>query len=227
MNRRFSLLTARLKGLRRLEILIGSYLVVAGLILIPALLWVENSLADSLIAQKISEIKTTDQIVIRQLSTRIATAEGSIQRFGQLLSTAIQPRQPDHLEEFERVVKQDPDGAWRSDRATFQPNVEAGIWIPRIGALNDDLKSFYIQAKHLTEQFGSGALNPTFIDTWVLPATNGEVIFWPDLPDFIYSAHADFDYTNTDWVNLVRPEVNPSGQPAWTPTAFDQCRRCG
>jgi len=210
-----------LKGFSRLEVLVGFYLVVAGLILVPALLWVENSIAEALVTQKIAEINKADQNVIHQFSARITTAEASIQRFGQLLSTAVQPPQPSHLAEFERVVKQDADGAWRSDRTTFRPAVEAGIWVPRIGLLNDDLKSFYIQAKGLTEQFGSGALNPTFVDTWILPASNGEVIFWPDLPDFIYSAGPDFDYTQTDWVNLVRPEVNPTGQPAWTPTSYD------
>lgn len=210
-----------LRGVLRLEVLIGFYLIIAGLILVPVLLWVENTIAQALVAQKITEIKQTDQTVAQLLSARIEMAEASIQRFAHLLSSAVLPAQPEHSAAFDQVVQQDPDGAWRSIPAHFTPTTEAGIWVPRIGVLNADLKSFYIQAKGLTEQYGAGALNPTFVNTWILPATNGEVIFWPDVPDFIYAAGPDFDYTGTDWVNLVRPEVNPAGKPAWTPTSFD------
>ncbi|MBA3533151.1 MAG: cache domain-containing protein, partial [Ardenticatenales bacterium] len=196
-------------------------LILTGFILVPALLFVESSIADALVSQKIAEIEKIDQNVVRQLSAQIETAESSIQRFAQLLSTSIDPPDPTYISDFDRAVHLDEDGAWRSDRTTYQPDLEAGIWVPRIGLLNDDLKSFYIQAKGITEQYGSGALNPTFVNTWILPDSNGEVIFWPNSPDFVYLAGADHDYTQTDWVNLVRPEVNPQGEATWTPTSFD------
>nr|MBA3533244.1 GAF domain-containing protein [Ardenticatenales bacterium] len=215
-------LVSRLRHPLKLEFLVGFYLLIlAGVILVPALLYIESSIAEALVNQKVEEIEAVDQNVVQQLSAQIESAEGSIQRYAHLLSTAIRPATPEYVAEFDRLVQRDTDGSWRSKRSTFQPETEAGIWVPPNALLNDDMKSFYIQAKGLTEQFGSGAFNHTFVNTWILPDTNGEVIFFPDGPEFIYQATSDQDYRQTDWVNLVRPEVNPEGDIAWTPTSFD------
>lgn len=62
-------------------------------------------------------------------------------------------------------------------------------------------------------------------NTWVLPLSGGEVIFWPARPDFVRHATAQLDYRATAWVQLTAPAVNPSGKPRWTRPQYDPAAR--
>lgn len=55
----------------------------------------------------------------------------------------------------------------------------------------------------------------------MLPSVSGNVIFWPDEPEYIFQATADFDYRETEWVAGARPERNLHRRVYWTPLSFD------
>lgn len=119
------------------------------------------------------------------------------------------------------LVEENDDGVRRSRRASFDARKEAGIWIPASVRLDADTERHFLRAWRLTNLFGPVTFSRRLADVWVLPLSNGEVIFYPDAPDFIYNSGRDTDYRNTEWVKLADPAVNPRGEPRWTRASFD------
>ena len=127
---------------------------------------------------------------------------------------------PDSVHLFDTIVVPDKDGTFRSDEASFSPYSEAGIWIPGGASLSPRAKSFFIQAKQVTQDFGQGALS-NYENTWIFPKHGGIVIFWPNEPEWIYNATNEMDFTSSQWVTLTRPDRNPNGLPRFTTTTYD------
>jgi diguanylate cyclase (GGDEF)-like protein len=122
-------------------------------------------------------------------------------------------------------VRRDPDGVWRSRSDRFRPRDDARIWVPPNASLTPQARSFFALAQPVTSLFGLGVSSLILENTWVLPLSGGELIFWPDKPDFIRDAAADLDYRETPWVTLTAPGVNPAGRPRWTRPDYDPAAR--
>ena len=90
-----------------------------------------------------------------------------------------------------------------------------------LGHLEADLVFAEESARRLTTLFGQVSYSKRLVDAWALPLTNGEVIFYPDAPSFIFNAGRDTDYRPTTWVQLASPATNPLGEPRWTKASFD------
>jgi len=160
---------------------------------------------------------------VAQFEATLAEAEQSIAEFAGLVS-AIDPSGEDAQRAaswFQQLVRRDSDGAWRSRADRFRATRSAGIWIPASAAVNAQTRAFFSQAEPITSLFGLGTSSMVLENTWVLPLTGGELIFWPSKPDFIRHAAADLDYRPTPWVQLTSPAVNPHGRPRWTRPDFD------
>lgn len=210
------------RGPTRLQLLIGGYIVAAGaIIFLPALLYVEGSLKAQLIQRQIQEIQVFHKNWIRRLSVDVRDTEQSVEEFSRRVADAIRGETSRGVEQFDQLVAQDPDGAWRSIRSKFDPARDAGIWIPRGVELTDERKQTFMELKRVTELFGVAVRGEIYCNTWVLPATKGIAIFWPDQPNFIYDAGPTHDYDETEWVRLTRPEINPEQRFRWTNANFD------
>ena len=154
--------------------------------------------------------------VVQGIEHRAAAAEARVLRFARHLSELPPDAGPAEIREFDRLVAREPDGAWRSRRALFDPSREAGLFLPRVVDPDPEFKSFLIRAKQLTERFGAGALDPTLADAWVSPVEGGQVMYVPDQPNFPWENSATEDYRDTEWMRLAEPAVNPQGAPRWT-----------
>jgi PAS domain S-box-containing protein len=189
-------------------------------ILLPGMLWIKSVVETRLVNARLNVLKQINSSWTIRINEKFVAAEHSISRFADLLSkTSFEPSQ-EHLYQFDKIIRKDVDGAWRSDRKFFSGNHDAGLWLQKNHVVTAETKAFFIQSKRLTEIFGKGAL-VNFGDTWVLPREGGIIIFWPSQPEWIYGAAADLDYTETEWVSLTNPVNNPEGVPRWTPTSFD------
>ena len=201
----------------RLQLLVGSYFIVAAaLLIIPGLLLAERALRRRLQDARLASLEITMRGVVHGIEQRAAAAEARVLRFARHISDLPQDASAEELREFDRLVAREPDGAWRSRRSLFDASRHAGLFVPRDARLSPDFKSFLIRAKQLTERFGAGALDPMLADAWVSPVEGGQVMYVPDQPSFPWENSATEDYRDTEWMRLAEPAVNPAGVPRWT-----------
>jgi diguanylate cyclase (GGDEF)-like protein len=187
----------------------------------------QRYLTDRLTAQALAEQTLQVKADISNVEASLAEAETSIAKFAGLLSQ-LEPAGPEASQaaaRFDQLVRRDPDGAWRSRSDRFRPRDDAGIWVPPNASLTPQARSFFALAQPVTSLFGLGVSSLILENTWVLPLSGGELIFWPDKPDFIRDAAADLDYRETPWVSLTAPGVNPAGRPRWTRPDYDPAAR--
>lgn len=206
----------------RIELWIGAYALLAiAVIVLPALVLVEQHLEASLVANEIDMVSREERLVVTTLAHRVAASERSVTRLARRVSETAAPITPSEVQGFEQLVARDADGAHRSRPASFDAVTQAGIWVPRHAPMDDDSRGFYVRVKHLIEDTMRGGDDTLSENAWLLVDGGGEVILWPAAPLFIYEAAANHDYSDTEWVNLARPANNPDGRPRWTRVEFD------
>lgn len=201
---------------------------VAGLILltlvvfvVPLVWTVDSVLRERLVQQAQQALRQQDQQRYQSIQRGLQGAERSIERFAQLLSEHLRAPAPGDETTFNALVQRDPDGLWRSRRESFDAGRQAGIWAPDAAVARPEARSLFVQAKHLADLFGAGGSERLHANLWMLPAGNGEVIYWPNDPEFIYRVAADQDYRATEWFQSVQPPAYTSDRPRWTSTSFD------
>ena len=206
--------------------LVGAYALAACvLIVLPALFFVEDRLERALIEEQIHSLTAQEEILVGTASRRVRASERSVARLASRISGLSSEVDAVDRARFDTLVARDADGAWRSRREHFEPLVDAGIWIPRHGALDDSIACWLVRAKRVIEEASLDADDPLFANAWLLLESRGEVIHWPEGPEFIYQAGATDDYGDTPWMELARPERNPEGRPRWTRLSFDPIPR--
>ena len=187
----------------------------------------QRQLSGQLLQQALRSQRLKVQSDVDRFNASLSAAERSIAVFAALVS-AIDPAAPPQVARplpFSDLVRQDADGVWRSPAEQVRPGRQAGIWIPPSLPLTAPLRAFFSEAQAITTVYGLGASQMVVENTWVLPLSGGEVIFWPARPDFVRHATAQLDYRATAWVQLTAPAVNPSGKPRWTRPQYDPAAR--
>ncbi|HOY70977.1 MAG TPA: EAL domain-containing protein [Methylotenera sp.] len=121
---------------------------------------------------------------------------------------------------FNRIIQQDPDGAWRNNAAIFDGKHESGLFLPPDAKLDAHQKSFHLRTKLALDAFGSSITTNTG-NIWVLTLDKTEVIFDHLYPNFTSLMKADTDYTNTPWLTLGNPKTNPQREVRWTSPTLD------
>ena len=161
---------------------------------------------------------------VHRFDETLAQAERSIRRYAALVSY----RQADLnglSSDLESIARLDPDGAWRTPMERLKAGTDAGVWIPPDVPLSLENRQFFVRTQEITRLFGLGAEDALLTNTWALPLTNGEVVFWPSRPDFVKGAAANLDYRTTPWVQLTNPRLNADGDPHWTDPDYDPAAR--
>ena len=202
---------------RRVQRQIGIYFVLAAvLVLLPVVLGLERGLRERLIAARLAALIPAMRAITEGMAGRVEAAEARVLRLRSLVAAAGPDVDASAVAEFDRVVRRDPDGAWRNRRDTFDPEREAGVFVARDAQLDNRLKTLLMQSKRLLEVFGAGTLDPRFADAWFYPSDGGEVIFVSDQPTFIYEEEPDQDYRGSAFFLPATPDSNPEGTPRWT-----------
>ena len=209
-------------------VVIGASLLILALGLLACLLMLgESRVVERLANDKIAELELAQDRWRNELQATLARGEASIARYANLVSS-LEPDDrlnPDSqaawLARFERLVGQDADGAWRSRKSLFDPDHDAGIWIPPTATFTDADRRFYVRCAESMATFGAGSRDSFFGNLWLLHKGHGEVEFDPSTPNFIYDAGTDFPYLDSPWMALTEPTANASGAPQWTPASYD------
>lgn len=183
----------------------------------------QENLVDSRVEQVLRQHESYAHLVADDMERSLLDAEKSAVRYADLLTQALTqtPPDPPAAHDFANQLETGKDGALRNKRAAFNSHEQAGIWIP--ATLKTDpavLQLFRVMAP-VTQIYGQGARSAPFVNTWVLPKQGGELIYWPDDPDFVFKASSNVDFSNTPWVQLSDPRTNPHKQPRWTHLSFD------
>lgn len=121
---------------------------------------------------------------------------------------------------FDSIIQQDSDGAWRNKASIYNGKSESGLFLPPDARLDLQQKVFHLRTKRALDAFGSGITTNTG-NIWVLTLDKTEIIFDHLYPNFVSLMHADTDYTNTPWLTLGNPEINPKREVRWTTPTLD------
>ncbi|MDD4274030.1 MAG: PAS domain S-box protein [Desulfobacter postgatei] len=208
------------KSYSLLNLITGSVVITISLLLLPGAWYIQTSFEDKLEIEKLEDLNQINACWASDVDRWLTDAKSSILRFSTLMSNLPESENPDNVALFDTIVEPGEDGSFRSNRESFSPASEAGIWIPKGPSLDSGTKNFFVQANKVTQYFGQGALS-NFKDTWILPRQGGIIIFWPDEPEWIYEATKDLDYASSQWVTLTRPDRNPQGLPQLTRASYD------
>lgn len=178
-----------------------------------------------LVAENIERVLTERAAIASNVAdtmqTELEATLVSATRLALLLDRQLSVSDPAAAERYPLLVETLADGSQRSRRTQFDAATQAGIWLPK--ALQPDAKQReqLVQLQQFIEAYARGAEDRVFVDTWILPAFGGEVVYWPSEPEFIYAGAADFDYRDSEWHAPARPENNPDRKAYWTKMAFD------
>ena len=201
------------------------FLLAAVLVLLPVVLGLERGLRDRLIAARLAALVPAMKAITDGMAGRVEAAEARLLRLVALVAAAGPDVDAEAAAEFDRVMRRDPDGAWRNRRDRFDPLREAGVFVTRGVPLDQRLKTLVMQSKRVLEVFGAGTLDPRFVDAWFYPRDGGEVIFVSDQPTFVYEEKPDQDYRQSVFFLPATPDSNPQGTPKWTPPFYSERTR--
>jgi serine phosphatase RsbU (regulator of sigma subunit)/anti-sigma regulatory factor (Ser/Thr protein kinase) len=202
--------------------------VLSTLLLLGAAVVASQVLQERLGAYLVGKVLVSQKLKVdmnlRRLNGTLAEAEKGVIRFASLISS------PDTGaigggDDLSSLVRRDADGALRTPALGFDAERDAALWIPPGVPLSAANRRFFVRTREITRLFGMGAENDLLVNSWVLPLTNGEVIYWPGNPAFVTNAGADLDYRSTPWVQLTNPSLNPGGGPRWTEPDYDPAAR--
>ena len=121
---------------------------------------------------------------------------------------------------FDYLMHLDSDQAWRNSRATFNGQLESGLFIPPNTLLDAEQKKVYLRSKQILDVFG-GSVQSLFNNVWLLSRNNSLNIYDAGVPDFVAKMPIDIDYSQTPWITLGDPKTNPNHEMRWTPTLYD------
>lgn len=175
---------------------------------------------ENLLTNEKSTLLAETQALMANHESRLNAVTPSLKILAEMLNKAFSaPSRADELADFNRLVRKDADGAWRSGEG-FDGTLEAGIFLPPDIHLDNQKKRFYLRSKKILDVFGN-ASKPFFTNVWLLTYDKSGVIYNQAVPDFVRLMPADNDYTQTPWMTLTSPEMNPEGGLRWTPLLFD------
>ena len=181
-----------------LTLITGSVVITISLLLLPGAWFIQKSFESQLEIEKLKDLNQINGCWASNLDHWLTDAKNSILRFSNLVSNLPESDNPDNAAVFDTIVASSEDGSLRSNRASFSPASDPGIWIPDRPSLDPGTKIFFVEATRVTQHFGQGALS-NFENTWILPKQGGIIIFWPNEPEFIYEATNNVDYTASPW----------------------------
>ena len=181
----------------------------------------QERLTNNQIEQAVQQRETIAHIVAEGIESDLQRTETSARRFAEVLASKLILPFADIENRFATEIETLPDGSHRNRHDGFDPLTQAGVWIPNYVQLDAGARQFFARAQALTELYGRGAQGEVFMDTWILPAMSGLIMFWPSEPDFIFQVAAAHDYRQTEWIQVAHPDINPQRQTRWTHLLFD------
>lgn len=194
------------------------------------LVWQEQrTLVVSSTEYRFAEVQRDSDTVAAQISAGLRRAEQSVERYRGSLEQSWQNTGESErglmAQRLQSSVTRAVDRAWRSRPENYDAVREFGVWLPAFVEPQAEDWQLLAVASEVTQNYGLGAKDAFFVDTWFMPHFGGITIYWPDEPAFIYQAEPEFDYRPMEWVTLTLPEQNPERKTRFTSLSFDPVAR--
>jgi diguanylate cyclase (GGDEF)-like protein/PAS domain S-box-containing protein len=152
---------------------------------------------------------------------RIMEGEPKLSSLAHILEKElVKPIRSSEIESFQKIVEKNSDGVWRNRRPAYDGKSEAGIFLPPNTHESNSQKVIHLRIKRIMDIFGSAASKP-FENVWYLSPDRSEIIYDQNFPEFAFDQKAHNDYTQTPWVTLTSPQLNPKREFRFTPPLFD------
>ena len=152
---------------------------------------------------------------------KLLQGEPKLRALAQMIEQALSvPIAVDELLAFAKTAERNPDGVWRNRRAGFDGTKQSGVFLPDTGGLTDWQKVQHLRIKRQMDDLGA-ATNRPGENLWYLSPQRSEIIFDRAYPNFAFEQKAENDYTQTPWVTLTSPTVNPQRRFGLTPPLYD------
>ena len=184
------------------------------LVTIPITIGIYSYAQQKLLARETAEltIETEQQVTITTQKLKeyeLSLQSLSIKLAKQLANPAQVNEEAIFGAQFDTLIEQNADLAWRSNRQYYNGQSEAGLFIPPSTTLTAAQKNQFLQIKHVLDIFSSAISSPNG-NIWLLTTNKAEIIFDRRYPNFVFEMAADTDYTKTPWVTLGDPNSNPT-----------------
>jgi hypothetical protein len=122
-------------------------------------------------------------------------------------------------------LERGPDGSLRSRRDRLQSLRDAGIVLPAGKALTPETRRFLAHAQEITRSVGQEQQRAPVASSWVAPRDRTLVLYWPEIPDYLFRTQGLGQYWRAPQVVYSAPGQSPAGAPRWTPPIYDPAAR--
>lgn len=178
----------------------------------------------ALLTLAINDIRTSTEERNDYFKTLVLQANSDLKVLAQFLQSNLSKNHQQNTSnfQFDQRMMQFEDSAWRNRAITFDNHDQVGLFLPSDITLTEDVKHFYSNVMDVFNDFSVDAVtNSLFDNVWMLGHDRSEVIFDQSSKDYIYQMAESTDYTETLWMTLASPELNPKREVKWTPALFE------
>ncbi|WP_164549078.1 EAL domain-containing protein [Amphritea opalescens] len=191
-------------------------------VLLPALIIFYYAAKKELLATELAEHRDYIQVAADGFASDLSMFATNLEKLDLLINRQLVETGNRDIARFDKRMVISADGAWRNNKETYDGSIDAGLFLPPNYPLTDEAKRFYGRLFDIFESFGVATHSEkTFSNIWFLGHGRSELIFDQYYQNFIYLMSPETDYTETEWMTLASPELNPERNIRWTSPMFD------
>jgi PAS domain S-box-containing protein len=144
-----------------------------------------------------------------------------LESFAKLVEDAIsKPDNQKDLQAFNSFVNLNTDNIYRNKKATYNGLIEAGMFFPHNNSLTNSDKIAHARIKQVLDIFGHARIC-NYENLYFLSLHKTEIAFDKNKPNYVFEMKAHTDLTNTEWIQLGNPKINPKKQVLFTSPIWD------
>ncbi|CDM95542.1 MAG: methyl-accepting chemotaxis protein [Limnospira sp. PMC 1291.21] len=138
----------------------------------------------------------------------------------EILRKFAQPAPANLEEEFNNLLIRYPDGVIRNNPANFDGQRQAGVYIDKSLEITPEIRRKVIDLQRLIESYGS-AWHNRFDSTFIMTPENITIVYWPQVPNYVQEADANFYMPQKPEYLVATPENNPQRKTVWTTPYYE------
>lgn len=191
------------------------------LVTIPSTIVIYKYTQQKILTSETKTLLAETKLLSASHSQKLADAKRSLNSLKRIYEKDLAKAQTNKdVTDFDQILHQDSDMAWRAWNNNVAAFPESGLFIPPNTSLDAEQKKIHIRSKHILDVFGS-SIQSLFNNVWFLYRDNSLNIYDAGVPNFVAKMPIDIDYTKTPWITLGDPASNQDRGMRWTPTLFD------
>ncbi|TVU52979.1 MAG: methyl-accepting chemotaxis protein [Arthrospira sp. PLM2.Bin9] len=138
----------------------------------------------------------------------------------EILRTFAQPAPANLEEEFNKLFIRYPDGVIRNNPVNFDGERQAGVYIDKSLEITPEIRRKVIDLQRLIESYGR-AWHNRFDSTFIMTPENITIVYWPEVPNYVKEADANFYMPQKPEYLVATPENNPERKTVWTTPYYE------